>query len=220
MYLINLVINTGSIPLAWKRAIVTPVFKSGDPRTPGHYRPISTLSLMSKLLEKTIHIQLSEYLEIHNLLNPNQYGFRKGMSTHKAINTLLSQIYTNINHRKYSKLCYIDLKKAFDTVSHDILYGKLESVGVHGRELKLFKNYLCERSQHMKVNGLLSNEGWVRCGVPQGSTLGPLLFLIYVNDISWYLDCSCIMFADDTVLLTQGIHWKRQQCASKKTWIY
>lgn len=203
-YLINLIIDTNDIPSQWKKAMVTPIYKADDPRTPGNYRPISVLPLMSKLLEKSVHIQLTDYLNKNNLLNKNQFGFRQGYSTHKSIGTLLSDIYKNINNKHFTKICYIDLKKAFDTVSHQILFRKMESVGVGPKELQWFKNYLSGRVQTMKVNDHVSEEGRVSCGVPQGSTLGPLLFLIYVNDITKYLkdNCNCILFADDTILYT------------------
>lgn len=126
------------------------------------------------------------------------------MSTNKAITILLKDTYNNINQNHYTKLCFIDLKKAFDTVSHNILFKKLESVGVTGNELKWFRVYLRERTQKVKANGLMSGEECVRCGVPQGSTLGPLLFLIYVNDLTEYLDNKALLFADDTVLYASG----------------
>lgn len=128
IYLLNKSLETMTVPVHCKNAVITPVFKAGDPRTPGNYRPISTLPITSKLLEKVVHIQLSEYLKRNNILSNNQFGFRTNYSTAKAISTLLNDLYNNINNNRYTKLCYIDLKKAFDTVCHNTLYGKLESV--------------------------------------------------------------------------------------------
>lgn len=109
--MLNLSLETNEIPADWKKAIITPIYKSGTPGTPSNYRPISTLPLTAKLLEKCVHLQLSTYLERNKLLTNKQFGFRSNFSTTKAIATLLYDIYTNINDNKYTKLCYIDLKK-------------------------------------------------------------------------------------------------------------
>lgn len=209
VFLINMSIETMQIPTLWKCATITTVHKAGSPRIPDNYRPISVLPIMAKLLEKCIHTQLITFLEQNSILADNQFGFRAGHSTNMAVTTLLTDIYESYNSGKFTKLCYIDLKKAFDTVSYPVLYRKMESVGISGCERKWFENYLSGRMQAVKVNGELSEWEGVRCGVPQGSTLGPLLFLIYVNDISTAVECSFILFADDTVLYTSDVDYGR-----------
>lgn len=219
-FMLNLSIKTSKIPVGWKKATITPVFKAGDPRVPGNYRPISTLPLTTKILEKCIHIQLSKYLESNNLLTDKQFGFRKSLSTTKAIHTFLTDIYTGINNKWFTKICYIDLKKAFDTVSHPILYQKLELLGITNHSLDWFKDYLTNREQCVKVNGCVSGGAAVQCGVPQGSTLGPLLFLIYINDVIDTIQAGTLLFADDTVIYTMDKSYdqaviKLQKCIDK-----
>lgn len=172
-HLINKSLETNTVPIHCKSVVITPVFKAGDPRTPGNYRPISTLPITSKLLEKIVHIQLSEHLERNNLLSNNQFGFRTNYSNTKAISTLLNDLYNNINNNKYTKLCYIDLKKAFDTVCHNTLYSKLESVGVTGEEIRWFKNYLLGRSQTVKANGCRWGGGGCPVWCSAGQHAGP-----------------------------------------------
>lgn len=122
VHIVNMSLESSMIPTSWKKAIVTPIFKAGDPRVPGNYRPISTLPVLSKILEKFVHVQISTYLSDYNLLSPKQFGFRQGLSTTKAISTLLTDIYNNLNTGQFTKLCFIDVKKAFDTVSHSVLF--------------------------------------------------------------------------------------------------
>lgn len=204
VHLMNIAINSNDIPNKWKSAVIVPVHKSGSPRTPDNYRPISTLPLTTKILENCVHAQLTDYFNKEQILTQHQFGFRKNHSTSKAISTLLSDVYAMINGAQFIQLCFIDYRKAFDTVAHDILLRKLESVGILANELGWFENYLGGRTQRVKVNGTMSGQERVRCGVPQGSTLGPLLFLIYINDITKYMPCNTLLFADDTVMYTSG----------------
>lgn len=200
VHLINLSISTGRVPDDWKHAVITPVHKSGSARTPDNFRPISILPITAKILEKCVHRQLVDYLENYSLLTTRQFGFRAGHSTTQAVATLMADIYEEYNENRCTRLYFIDLKKAFDTVSYPVLFQKMASVGIQGNEMKWFEDYLDNRLQAVKANGVQS--GWVRvwCGVPQASSLGPLLFLLYIYDIGQYIDCRYLLFADDTVL--------------------
>lgn len=204
VHMINLSILNNDIPSAWKSSVITPIHKAGSERSPGNYRPISCLPITAKLLEQCIHIQVIEYLNRNNLLTEKQFGFRSNYSTMKAVSTLLLDVYTELNRDKYVSLCFVDYRKAFDTVAHDVLLNKLNLVGITGSERGWFETYLSQRTQRVKVNGGLSGEEEVQCGVPQGSTLGPLLFLIYINDIIQHVPCSTLLFADDTVIYSSG----------------
>ena len=180
---------------------VCPIHKGGPESDFGNYRPISVLPSFSKIFEKLIHKRLSDYLEKLNILTQSQYGFRAHHSTAMA----LLDFYDNvdaIDNKKYSIGIFVDLQKAFDTIDHGILLNKLYYYGIRGVPLKWFQNYLHDRKQFVTLNGVASDYLPVHCGVPQGSILGPLLFLIYVNDI---VNCSnllhFIIFADDTNML-------------------
>lgn len=162
-HLMNMIVDKIDIPSQWKQAVVTPVFKAGCPGAAGNYRPISTLPTTTKILEKCIHTQLSQYLESNSLLSDKQYGFRKGRSTEKAISKLLTDLLNSFNKSQYSKICYIDLKKAFDTVSHPILLDKMQSLGITGEENRWFEVYLTDRTQRVKVNGTVSGTAGITC---------------------------------------------------------
>lgn len=192
-------ITTGLYPNEWKLARVTPVFKKGIKSDVNNYRPISILPIVSKVFEKIIHDQFYNYLNENKLLTNCQSGFRSLHSTLTALLEATNNWSVNIDKGLLNGVIFIDLRKAFDTIDHEILIRKLRSYGVDGDALRWFNSYLSNRSQKCSVNGRLSNASKISCGVPQGSIIGPLLFLVYINDLPNCLcNASAKLFADDT----------------------
>ena len=199
--LINDCFSQGVFPNSLKIARVVAIFKEGLPDLCLNYRPISIISVLSKLIEKLTYKRLVKYLDKFSILNNSQFGFRSGHSTTHAIASIHERILENINSNKHTISIYLDLSKAFDSVDHTILLNKLSHYGIRGVSLQFFKSYLSDRQQFTVVNGEISNILSIICGVPQGSTLGPLLFLLYINDLATASKFIVSLFADDTCLL-------------------
>jgi hypothetical protein len=199
--IINSSMDTGIFPDALKIAKVCPVFKDGDKSIFQNYRPISVLPSFSKVFEKVIFNRLLHYLDLRNILCNSQYGFRKNHSTFMSLIDMYDRISLAVDKIEFSIGIFIDLSKAFDTLDHCILLRKLEHYGIRGVALDWFKSYLSNRTQCVALNGVTSSFKTITYGVPQGFILGPLLFILYINDI---VNCSdlllFILFADDTNL--------------------
>ena len=201
----NYFLSNGIFPNILKKGSVTPVFKKGDTRYLDNYRPVSTLPLFGKILEKLIYNRLYSFFQAKNTIYENQYGFRKNHSTSHAVNFSVKQILDQIENKQHVIGIFIDLSKAFDTISHEKLICKLDFYGIRGISLNLIKSYLSGRVQTTKFQTAQSEECDVEYGVPQGSVLGPLLFLIYVNDIvTTSPDGKFVLYADDTNIFVSG----------------
>lgn len=198
---INISFSKGIFPSAWKKANVIPIFKKDDRQSKENYRPVSLLISISKICEKIVFIRLYNFLlEIH-FLNPFQSGFRPGDSTVNQLVFIVHKIYEALEQGKEARMVFLDISKAFDKVWHKGLLRKLESLGVRDPLLKWIRSYLSDRMQRVLIEGQSSDWDRVEAGVPQGSVLGPLLFLIYINDITCDLQSDSFLYADDTSLL-------------------
>lgn len=205
VYIFNLSINNGIFPEEMKLAKVTPIYKSGEKTDCDNYRPISVISAVAKIFEKIIYIQFNDYLNNNQIISKHQSGFRTQHSTETTLLHTTNQCLVNMDKGLINGILFLDLKKAFDTVDHKILVSKLERYGVRGVTLKWFQSYLHERKQICKINSSKSNTNNITCGVPQGSNLGPLLFLVYINDLPNCLETTqASMFADDTNITCRG----------------
>ena len=197
----NKCIEEGNFPDVLKMSKIIPLHKGDSIFEIINYRPISLLPIISKIFEKLIFERLFGFITEHNILYQNQFGFQKNKSTELAVNSILSSVTTSLENKETAYCIFLDFAKAFDTVNHNILIQKLEYHGVRGKALDLFKSYLSDRQQFTEIDDTLSDMEYIKCGVPQGSVLGPLLFLIYINDI---IESSTLLkfflFADDTTI--------------------
>ena len=200
--IINLSFLQGKFPDILKQAEICPIYKKKDKSLCENYRPISLLSNISKLVERAMHTRIYEFLEMSNALYKLQFGFRNYYSINDALLSIVEGIKNALHNKTFSSGVFIDLEKAFDTVDHKVLIKKLDHYGIRGIANKWFASYLSERKQHVTLNGVSSGLRDITCGVPQSSILGPLLFLLYINDTHSSVKHSIVHhFADDTNLL-------------------
>lgn len=217
-FIINLSLKTGVFPEIWKVALVAPIFKGGCKKDPGNYRPISLLCSFSKILEKVMNKRLSNYLEVKGILSSLQFGFRTGKNTEDAVNLVVNNIVSHLDKGRKCIGVSLDLAKAFDTVPIPILLKKLELMGIRGCAWNWFRSYLTNRKQCVKVLDHISDLENIDFGVPQGSILGPTLFLCYINDLPGLpledADISC--YADDTAATFYGNTWQEALEAAER----
>ena len=204
--LFNLCLTTGEIPNEWKVAYVTPIYKgSGSMADLNNYRPISILPPIAKIFERLMSVRIREFFESNKLLTSNQYSFREGLSCELSLNTMIDGWKQSLDNRKFVISLFLDLSKAFDTIDHSLLLQKLKYYRFNNQALLLIKNYLSNRYIITKINGSFSNPIEVKVGVPQGSVLGPLLFIIFMNDICHLpIKTDINLFADDLTVTSVG----------------
>jgi len=199
--IINQSLSTGIFPDLLKIGKISPIYKKGDKTQLSNYRPISVLPAISKVFEKAIFNQIHEHFKSENLYYDNQYGFRANHSTEYATLELVDRLNYEMDKGNFPLNVYIDLSKAFDTVDHEILLSKLQYYGIRNTSLSLLRSYLSNRIQYVEIDSYRSSFRKINTGVPQGSVLGPLLFIIYINDIHFSSNLfNFVTYADDTTL--------------------
>jgi hypothetical protein len=204
-HICNLSFKEGKIPDSMKIAKILPIHKRGDNKLFANYRPVSILPAFSKIIEKLAYKRIMAFWDKHDVLYKYQFGFRKKRSTDMALYTLVDTFYEAIENDEFMVGIFLDLSKAFDTISHEILLRKLMFYGIRGTTNNWVKDYLTNRKQFVNYNNCKSRMGNIDIGIPQGSILGPLLFLLYINDIHKISDkLSFILFADDTNIFATG----------------
>jgi hypothetical protein len=195
-------VDTGEVPVDWKKANITALFKKGEKTDPGNYRPVSLTSVICKTLEHIIHSHIMKHLDANSILNDNQHGFRAKRSTESQLILTIEDIASSLNTSPKTSVDVgvLDFSKAFDKVPHNRLSHKLHHYGIRGALLRWIRNFLTNREQCVVIDGSKSQPSDVISGVPQGTVLGPLMFLLYINDLPNSLDSECRLFADDCLV--------------------
>lgn len=205
MYLFNLSFAEGIVPDILKIAKIIPIWKKGNAQLFENYRPISILPCVSKVIEKLVYKRLMNFINKYDSLYSHQFGFREGRSTEMALYTLSEKFYEAVETNQFLVGVFLDLSRAFDTLSHDILLRKLPYYGIRGKSLEWISSYLTNRKQYVSFHGHTSNVNDINTGVPQGSIIGPLLFIIYINDLPNVSSLlSFILYADDSSIFING----------------
>ena len=203
-HIINLSLLSGKVPDELKSARVSPIYKKNSKTDPGNYRPVSVLCIISKILERVVYNQVESYLQSHTLLYEFQSGFRSAFSTDTCLIHLTDHIRSESDRGNYTGMVVLDLQKAFDTVDHQLLLNKLQALGFNSLSVAWFRSYLTCREQVVNIGDATSPPLPVTCGVPQGSILGPLIFLVYVNDMPAATNSKLLLYADDSAILVSG----------------
>jgi len=226
VHIFNLIYRTGVVPSSFKTSIITPIYKSGKQNNISNYRPISLINNFAKLFEKTLKLRLVNFIKLNNIMSANQFGFTEGLNTEDAMCCLIREATNIINKNKKCLVVFLDLAKAFDTVSHKILLDVLEHCGVRGMVLEVFKSYLAGRQQQVRIRDTLSDPQIINMGVPQGTVLGPILFNLYINSIKDIgVEGKIVSYADDTAIIFSGSSWEETESNAVnglkkiKTWL-
>jgi len=201
----NKCMTTGEFPDSWKFAHITPIPKVHSSSSSSEYRPISVLPVLPKLFENVLYHRVYSYLTEHNLIDKRQYGFRENHSIDLAITTIYDELLRNLDNKLITCSLFLDLSKAFDCCDHEILLDKLYHDGIRGVSHKVLSNFLHNRMQCTKIGAFKSSYKRISCGVPQSSVISPLLFLIYINDITKASSFDTTLFADDIKLPYKAI---------------
>lgn len=198
----NDLLSRAEFPDVLKCAVVKPLFKEGDRTSVNNYRPISLTPIFAKILEKIIRLMLLKHLYKNEVINEKQFGFTDKSNTEAAVMCLLNNIYTPIENKKLTAVVMIDFKKAFDCISYEILFKNILKLSLNEKLCNIFKSFLSNRTQKLKIYGIHSSVLGIFCGVPQGTVLGPILFSVYINSIAQLKLIGKIQkFADDIALV-------------------